>query len=249
MSNRFLISVAAAALIAGTGFANAQGTGMGRDAGSAGSAAQHSAPSSDRGGASSGTMQRDSGGMKGSESGMKGADSADKADKAPNKSAQDSNRMQGEKSKSMHSETDSTKDSAKGSKEMKAEDRDSKSGTTAEGRDSKSGNMNAQTKGADSKSGSQTTGNAATSATAAPPAEKRTQIVSAIKSEKIQETTNVNFNVSVGAVVPSTVSLHPLPSRIVEIYPEWRGYDVILVKGRYIIVRPQTHEIVYIIEG
>ena len=33
MTNRFLISVAAAALIAGTGFANAQGTGMGRDQG------------------------------------------------------------------------------------------------------------------------------------------------------------------------------------------------------------------------
>ena len=235
MSNRFLISVAAAALIASTGFANAQGAGMGRDAGSAGSTAQQSAPSSDRGGASSGTMQRDSGGtsgMKGSESGMKGADSADKADKGTHpgasKSAQDSDRMQGEKSKSMHSETDSTK----GGKDMKAEGRDSKSGTAA----------------TETKSPT-TTGNAATSATAAPPAEKRTQIVSAIKSEKIQETTNVNFNISVGAAVPASVHFHPLPPRIVEIYPEWRGYEVILVQGRYVIVRPQTHEIVYIIEG
>ena len=73
MSNRFLISVAAAALIAGTGVANAQGTGMGHDAGSAGSTAQQSAPSSDRSAAPSGTMQRDSGGT----SGMKGADSAE----------------------------------------------------------------------------------------------------------------------------------------------------------------------------
>ena len=48
MTNRFLISVAAAALIAGTGFANAQGAGTGRDAGSAGSTAQQSAPSSER---------------------------------------------------------------------------------------------------------------------------------------------------------------------------------------------------------
>ena len=40
MTNRFLISVAAAALIAGTGFANAQGTGTSRDSGSAGSTAQ-----------------------------------------------------------------------------------------------------------------------------------------------------------------------------------------------------------------
>jgi hypothetical protein len=178
---------------------------------------------------------------------------------APSKSAQDSNKMQGEKSKSMHSETDSTKDSAKGSKEMKAEGHDSKTGaTTGQNREGQTGNMNAQTKGAtDSKSGTAasdtksptTTGNAATSATAAPPAEKRTQIVSAIKSEKIQETTNVNFNISVGTVVPAGVRFHPLPPRIVEIYPEWRGYEVILVHGRYVIVRPQTHEIVYIIEG
>ena len=96
---------------------------------------------------------------------------------------------------------------------------------------------------------SKTTGNAATSATAAPPAEKRTQITSAIKQEKVEEVTNVNFNISIGTAVPSSVRYYPLPSRIVEIYPEWRGYDFILVRGRYIILRPHTHEIVYIIEG
>ena len=96
---------------------------------------------------------------------------------------------------------------------------------------------------------SKTTGNAATSATAAPPAEKRTQITSAIKQEKVEEVTNVNFNVSIGTTVPAGVRYHPLPSRIVEIYPEWRGYDFILVHGKYIILRPHTHEIVYIIEG
>jgi uncharacterized protein DUF1236 len=48
--------------------------------------------------------------------------------------------------------------------------------------------------------------------------------------------------------VPSSVRYYPLPSRIVAIYPEWRGYDFILVRGQYIILRPRTHEIVYIIE-
>src|ERR1700704_1800194 len=96
---------------------------------------------------------------------------------------------------------------------------------------------------------SKTTGNAATSATAAPPAEKRTQITSAIKQEKVEEVTNVNFNISIGTAVPAGVRYHPLPTRIVEIYPEWRGYDFILVHGKYIILRPHTHEIVYIIEG
>ena len=55
MTNRFLISTAIAALIAGTGFANAQG--MSREAPAAGSTVQQSAPASDRG-AASGTMTR-----------------------------------------------------------------------------------------------------------------------------------------------------------------------------------------------
>jgi Protein of unknown function (DUF1236) len=96
---------------------------------------------------------------------------------------------------------------------------------------------------------SKTTGNAATSATASPPTEKRAQITSAIKQERIEEVTNVNFNISIGTAVPAGVRYHPMPSRIVEIYPEWQGYDFILVHGNYIILRPHTHEIVYIIEG
>ena len=46
MSNRFMISVAALALVAGTGLANAQGT-MNRDSGGAGAqpAQQHAQPS------------------------------------------------------------------------------------------------------------------------------------------------------------------------------------------------------------
>jgi hypothetical protein len=88
-----------------------------------------------------------------------------------------------------------------------------------------------------------------TPAAAAPPPEKRTEIVSSIKQVKVEETTNVNFNISIGASVPTTVRYHPLPSRIIEIYPEWRGYEFILVRGRYIIVEPRTHVIIYIIEG
>lgn len=105
---------------------------------------------------------------------------------------------------------------------------------------------------ADTKAGAtdqKTTGNAPTGAAAAPPPEKRSQITSVIKQEKVQEVTNVNFNISIGATVPSTVRYYPLPARVVEIYPEWRGYDFIYVRGRYIILRPKTHEIVYIIEG
>jgi hypothetical protein len=207
MTNRFMMTVAAAALIAGSGFGAGGGAGGAGGAGGGGGGApptQQSAPSSDRGAPSAAPMNRDSAAP------TKGAESSEGA-KGGAKNAQSKDGMS----------KDGMKDSAQ-----------SKDGMSKDG-----------------KSGS-TTGNAATSATSAPPAEKRTQIVSAIRSEKsITETTNVNFNVSVGTRVPSSVHFHPLPPRIVEIYPEWRGYQVILVGGRYVIVRPQTHEIVYIIEG
>lgn len=94
-----------------------------------------------------------------------------------------------------------------------------------------------------------TTGSAGGAAkAAAPPAEKRTQIATAFKQEKIKSVTNVNFNISIGTRVPRTVEFYPIPTRIIEIYPEWRGYRVILVSGRYIIVEPETYEIVYILE-
>jgi Protein of unknown function (DUF1236) len=259
MTNRFMISVAAVALIAGTGLANAQG-GMNREGGSGGSTMQQGAPSSERGNSAAPT-NRDAVEPNGPKSGMKATQSEQKPGATKSQSAEDKN-LPGQKSKSMSSENDN----AKASKDLNAEGRegrdrnnmnaeqkgtdrtDSKSQTTTQTQTNQKG-MNAETKTPTDSKSTTTTGNAATSATAAPPPEKRTQIVSAIKSETIQETTNVNFELNIGARVPTSVHFYPLPPRIVEIYPEWRGYEVILVHGRYVIVRPQTHEIVYIIEG
>ena len=142
-------------------------------------------------------------------------------------------------------ETRSPSDSKATTGEMKTDSKAKASESTTTSKDLKT--PTAETK--PSTSDSKTIGNAATSATAAPPAEKRTQINSAIKQEKVEEVTNVNFNLSIGTAVPAGIRYHPMPSRIVEIYPEWRGYDFILVHGRYYVLRPHTHEIVFIIEG
>lgn len=267
MSNRFMISVAALALVAGTGLANAQGT-MNRDSGGGAGAqpAQQTQPSG--GAAEHGTMGKDSMskekgtvGQSGGASTMKpgaaaeekspGAMKDEHSGGAMNKNAAEdkAGATKGQRTdERAQGQMDKGQDKSKNTMDKSQMDK-SKSTET----DTKSGNVNAQTKGAETKGAETksqtTTGNAATSANAAPPAEKRTQIVSAIKSQKIEETTNVNFNISVGTTVPSTVRFHPLPPQIVEIYPEWRGYDVIFVHGQYIILRPQTHEIVYIIEG
>ena len=59
----------------------------------------------------------------------------------------------------------------------------------------------------------------------------------------------MNFNVSVGAVVPSTVQVVVHPPRVVEIYPQWRGYRYFIVGDRIIIVEPDTLRVVFIIDA
>jgi Protein of unknown function (DUF1236) len=222
MINRFKITVAAAALIAGTGFANAQGTGMSREAPSSGSTVQQGAPSSDRG-SSAGQMNRDA-----ADPGMKSTKSDEKSPAAAGKNQRADENVQGQKSKGMSSDNDS----AKGGKDMKAEGRD--------------GNMKADSKGAASDK-SQTVGQAGAGAKLS--TEQRTKITTVIKNQRVQPITNVNFSISVGTRVPRDVSFHPLPVEVVTIYPEWRGYNFVLVGGQIVVIDPATFEIVAVIDA
>jgi Protein of unknown function (DUF1236) len=243
MTNRFMMPVAAAALIAGTGFANAQGTGTSREAPSAGSTLQQSAPSSDRAGTSAAPTNRDAAEPTKPSSGMKATQSDEKAAQpggAKNQRAQDDmkagpkgeksaqDNMKGEKSKSMSSETNEKGPAAK---DMKAEGRN--------------GNMNAEQKGA-AGSQSQTTGQAGAGAKLT--SEQRTKISTVIKQQNIRPATDVNFSISVGTRVPRTVGFHPLPAEIVSIYPDWRGYEMFLVGDQIIVVNPRTLEIVAVLD-
>jgi hypothetical protein len=239
MTNRFMMSVAAAALIAGTGFANAQGTGTSRDAPSSGSTVQQSAPS-----------EPTKPGMKATQSDEKaqpGAKSKSAQDdmKAPKgeKSAQDNN-MKGEKSKSMSSETD------KSGKDMKAEQKgatDSKSTQTGQSTQSPSGQSGQTTQSQTGQSQTTTTGQAGAGAKLS--TEQRTQISSVIRGQRVQPATNVNFSISVGTRVPRNVGFHPLPREVVTIYPQWRGYEFFLVNNQIIVVNPRTLEIVDVIDA
>ncbi|MGY3143660.1 hypothetical protein ACVWYQ_000659 [Bradyrhizobium sp. USDA 3397] len=170
MLNRFMISVAAVALVAGTGLANAQGN-MGRDSGGAagGAQMQHSQPSggaAERGGSmsqdkgtvgqagGSGTMKSEdkSGAMKDERSsgGAMNKNAAEdksgttKGQRTDDRAQGQMDKSQQDKSKSMSQDT--SKSGAKDQKDMKAEG--SKSGTstteTRQGTGTTSTNQNAQ---------------------------------------------------------------------------------------------------------
>ena len=54
----------------------------------------------------------------------------------------------------------------------------------------------------------------------------------------------VNFSLSVGTVVPRDVRFQPLPADVVEILPQYRGYNFFVVRDDIVIVDPSTHKIV-----
>ena len=260
MTIRLMVSVAAIALIAGVGYANAQGAGGGHESGgaamhnSAGSGAAGGAGTSAAGGgAAGGTMEnRDSAAPSQStgSSEMKQSQSEQKSGAMKNERAEE----KGQKSKSMSSENEK----GGATKDMKAEGRQEKNGSTnaenreggsksnmnAEGR-TNNNNMNAQTK--TNERSQTTTGQAGAGAKLS--TEQRTKITSVIHNEHVKSVTNVNFSVSVGTRVPHDVEFHPLPADVVTIYPEWRGYDFILVRDEIVIIDPSSYEIVAVINS
>jgi hypothetical protein len=269
MTNRLMMSVAAIALIAGTGLANAQATG-GRESG--GAAAQQAAPATAPaapstapaagGGASGGAMQHNAE----PSSGMKSTQSDQKSTGAT-KSQRAEDNLPGQKSKGMSSENE-TKGQAKDmkaegregqgnnmkaegrqdrDKDMKAEGREGRDNNMkAEGREGRDNNkMNAETKSPNERS--QTTVGVA-GAGVQLSTEQRTKITTVIREQRVAPVNDVNFSISVGTRIPREVSFHRLPAEVVTIYPEWRGYDYILVRDQILVIDPRSHEIVAILD-
>jgi hypothetical protein len=225
MRSRLLISVSAAALIAGAGLATAQDKGgpggsMGSNPAAAPqttSPAQQSAPPASKGGSE--MQQRQEAPPVRAQQDMKGEQ---KQQRAQEQREQRQNRAQDQRNQ-----------------RNEADDKSSpKAGSTAT--DTKS-----------DRKGNATTGQGAagSSGSANLTGEQRTKISSTIRQTNVKRVTNVNFNVSVGTVIPRTVTLHPLPTTVVEVYPQWRGYRFVLVEDEIIIIEPGSYRIVAVIDA
>ncbi|WP_312015693.1 DUF1236 domain-containing protein [Bradyrhizobium liaoningense] len=74
--------------------------------------------------------------------------------------------------------------------------------------------------------------------------QQRTRISQSISHLNVQPLNSVNFSLSVGTVVPRDVRLQPLPAEVVEVVPQYRGYNFVLVKDEIVIVEPSSSKIV-----
>jgi len=94
--------------------------------------------------------------------------------------------------------------------------------------------------------GSATTGQGAAAGSGKLTSEQRGKITTILKQKKVEQT-HLTVSVKVGTRVPESVHSFPLPVEVVEVYPEWRGYDYILVADEIMIIDPTTHEVVAIL--
>jgi len=88
-----------------------------------------------------------------------------------------------------------------------------------------SGSPSAATK--EQKAGSQVNVNVTT--------EQRTEIRNVIIENKV-EPVRPTFSISVGTAVPRTVRLHKLPARVIQIVPQYRDYEYIVLADERIII-------------
>jgi hypothetical protein len=245
MSNRLMITVATAALIAGAGLANAQGTG-GREGGAAGGGMQQSAPSSPAAAPSGGATSHEGspGAMKSGQSEERGGAAKSGSMKPAEKSAQS-----GEKSPAQEKSAQDTKGDTKGADHSKSMSTQNEKGAPGKDMKAEDRNGNMKAEGRDNKEGerAQTTGQAGAGAKLN--TEQRTKITTVIRNEHVSPVTNVNFSISVGTRVPRDVGFRPLPTEIVTIYPDWRGYEFFLVRDQIVVVDPRTLEIIAVLDA
>lgn len=92
-----------------------------------------------------------------------------------------------------------------------------------------------------------TTGQGAAAGAANLTSEQHTKITGIIRQHKVAPT-QLNVSVRVGTRIPNSVRFYPLPREVFVIYPEWRGYEYIMVGNEILVINPRTHEIVAILE-
>ena len=148
---------------------------------------------------------------------------------------------------------------------MKQDDRNAQSPAdkpskgTAQSKDGKNAQPSPTAQGkeqpADSKMGQKADdkkddGKASTTVGSAPasiPPEQKTKIRESALGSNAPRVSSVNFSINVGTVVPSTVRIVEVPTTIIEIHPEWRGYRYFVVNDEIIIVEPRSLKIIAVL--
>jgi hypothetical protein len=70
-----------------------------------------------------------------------------------------------------------------------------------------------------------------------------------LHGQAAEQKASSGFNATVGAVVPSTVKIAPVPSKAASDVPMLKSFDFAMVNGKLLIVNPSDKKIVEVISG
>jgi hypothetical protein len=68
-----------------------------------------------------------------------------------------------------------------------------------------------------------------------------------VRNRDVARVDHPDFNVSVGVTIPRTIHVAVLPEDIVTVVPEYRGFDYVVVGDQFLIIDPQSLEVVAIL--
>ncbi|MBO0733676.1 MAG: DUF1236 domain-containing protein [Methylocapsa sp.] len=78
---------------------------------------------------------------------------------------------------------------------------------------------------------------------------QQADVYAALSNENVHRLNHANFALAAGTIIPGYIALNPLPESVVEIVPQYDGYDYVMVRDEIIIVDPQTRAIVTVLHG
>jgi hypothetical protein len=266
MRKTLLVSLAAAALLVGTGIAGAQqgskaGTGMGATSTQGGSHQQQGAMSS---GKSQGTTGQGSEEHRGAQTSGQGSSTGSQhqgsmtSGKSKETTGERSERHQGgaqtsgqASSTGQHGRAQGEKGGTQGQARSSSEHRGAQTTrpqTSGQAGSSERGGAQQGQAGTGEKGGTSVRGGTTGSGgSASLSSDQRTRIRETVLHERgAPRVDHVDFSLSVGTVVPRSVHVVRVPETIVRIYPGWRGYYYFVYNDEIIIVS-SDHRIIAVI--
>ncbi len=79
--------------------------------------------------------------------------------------------------------------------------------------------------------------------------DQKTRLHAIVAGRNLYRVDHVNFALSVGTRIPHTMRIYGVPQAIVDIVPQYRGFDYIVIKKDLLIIDPRTLEILYVLPG
>jgi len=77
--------------------------------------------------------------------------------------------------------------------------------------------------------------------------DQKTRLHEIIAGGNLQRVNHADFALSVGTRVPNTVTLYDVPATIVDILPQYRGFEYVVIMDELVIIDPETLEIVAVL--